>query len=38
MTILDSLQVKGAGLEQIGDPREFKGVHECRVTVGSTWW
>lgn len=34
MKILDSLQMKGAGLEQIGHPREFKGVHGCRVEVG----
>ena len=37
MKILDSLQVKSAGLEQIGHPREFKDIHEYRVAVGSTW-
>lgn len=38
MKILDSPQVKGVGLEQIGDPSEFKGVHECRVAVVNTLW
>jgi len=37
MKISDSLQLKGAGLEQIRHLRECKGIHECRVAVGSTW-
>lgn len=37
MKILDSRQVESACLEQIGHPREFKGIHEYRVAVGSTW-
>lgn len=36
MKILDSLQVKRASLEQIGHPREFEGIHEYLVAVGST--